>query len=98
MEDGYAADALEPRSTCATADDGDAYTYSLGSARLKWVPTVSKVATGREDKTNTQSEAAETAVLLSARGILALTAPNEYEAMMLERALIGVMTKLREEE
>ncbi len=80
----------------ATADDGDAYKYSLGSARLKWVPTLSKVATGRKDKTNAQSEAAETAVLISARGILALTAPNEYQAMMLERALNGVMKKLRE--
>ena len=80
----------------ATADDGDAYKYSLDSARLKWVPTLSKVATGRKDKTNAQSEAAETAVLISARGILALTAPNEYQAMMLERALNGVMKKLRE--
>jgi len=80
----------------ATADDGDAYKYSLDSARLKWVPTLSKVATGRRNKSNAQSEAAETAVLISARGILALTAINKYEAMMLERALNGVMTKLRE--
>jgi len=80
------------------ADYGHACMYSLGSARLKWVPTLSKVATERSNKTNTQSEAGETAVLLSARGILALTAPSEYEGMVLERALSAVMKKLCNED